>query len=172
MALASGRQFWPLDPRAEEIHIDDIAHALSNICRYGGHASQFYSVAEHSFYVSNFVPAELALTGLLHDAAEAYLGDIPRPLKGQPVMAGWREAETRLEAAIAERFGIELPMPAAVKDIDNRIIIDEWAALMPDFDADIGVSGQPLLVPIMGMSPEQARGMFLGRFEMLMRRRA
>ena len=171
MALASGRQFWPLDPRADEIHIEDIAHALSHICRYGGHSRRFYSVAEHSVLVSQLVPSEHALTGLLHDAAEAYLGDVPRPLKRQACMEGWREAEARLENAIAEAFGITLPMPDVVKEIDDRIILDEWSALMPRFDADIGVSGAPVGVPIIGMEPEKARGMFLARFDRLTGRR-
>ena len=117
--------------------------------------------------MSSFVPGEHALTGLLHDAAEAYLGDIPRPLKRQACMDGWRDAEQRLEAAIAERFGIELPMPEAVKEVDDRIILDEWVSLMPSFDADIGVSGVPFGIPIIGLEPERARGMFLARFERL-----
>lgn len=169
MAMASGRQFWPLDPRPDEIDIEDIARALSHICRYGGHCRKFYSVAEHSLLVSHFVPSEHAMTGLLHDAAEAYLGDIPRPLKKQPVMDGWFVAEQQLEAAIAERFGVTMPMPASVKEIDDRIILDEWEQLMPAFDADIGVSGEPVGARISCLVPDRARDLFLDRYRALTR---
>src|ERR1039457_118422 len=80
----SGLRFWPLDPNPEKILIDDIAHALAHQCRFGGHASRFYSVAEHSVHVSRLCPPEDALWGLLHDASEAYLVDLPRPLKQLP----------------------------------------------------------------------------------------
>jgi hypothetical protein len=77
----SGRQFWPLDPRVEDVHLEDIAHALSNVCRYTGHVREFYSVAEHSVHVSWSCEPEDALWGLLHDASEAYLADMARPVK-------------------------------------------------------------------------------------------
>lgn len=77
----TGRQFWPLDPKPEEVCIEDIAHALSQQCRYAGHTIRFYSVAQHSVEIALRVPRAAALWGLLHDAAEAYLVDLPRPVK-------------------------------------------------------------------------------------------
>ena len=77
----SGVIFYPLDPRPEEIRIEDIAHALSHQCRFAGHCREFYSVAEHSVRVSRELPQEFMLWGLLHDASEAYLVDLPRPIK-------------------------------------------------------------------------------------------
>lgn len=143
---ATGRRLDPFAPRADDIDIVDIATALSNICRYGGHVRRFYSVAEHSLHVAWQLPRELRLDGLLHDAAEAYLGDIPRPIKKAAGLAGWREAEAAVERAVAERFDIQYPMHPAVRAIDDRIILDEWAALKPPCD-DIGITGEPLGIP-------------------------
>ncbi len=99
----SGRQFWPLEPRAEDVAVEDIAHALSLLCRYGGHSSRFYSVAEHCVLVSH----KCGLHGLLHDAAEAYLLDIPRPVKA--LMPEYKWAEERVIVAIYEALGVTLP---------------------------------------------------------------
>jgi 5'-deoxynucleotidase YfbR-like HD superfamily hydrolase len=100
----TGGEIWPIDPRPEEINIVDIAQALSQQCRYAGHTTRFYSVAEHSVYISREVPAELALWGLLHDASEAYLVDIPRPLK--PYMPVYKHWERELMQVIAAKFGL------------------------------------------------------------------
>jgi len=138
MQSYTGKQFDPLNPDPALIDIDDIAHALSNICRFGGHSSRFYSVAEHSVLVAEELwnlhhDADLALAGLLHDAAEAYLGDIPRPLKYRPEFAFYRKAEARLEQMIAERFGLVFDVGVnEVKRIDNAILADEARAFMGD----------------------------------------
>jgi hypothetical protein len=101
----TGKHFTPFDPKIEAIDILDIAHALSNICRFGGHCSEFYSVAEHSILVSVLCPPELKLAGLLHDAAEAYLGDIPTPLKS----LAFRGAEIKLMEVIYRKYGCVKP---------------------------------------------------------------
>src|SRR5258708_302056 len=81
MQTYTGRAYWPADPRAEDVCIEDIAHALSLLCRYTGHCKRFYSVAEHSILISQVVPPEYAFFGLMHDAQEAYINDLARPIK-------------------------------------------------------------------------------------------
>ena len=126
----TGRQFWPLEPRAEDIDINDIAHALSNICRYGGHVERFYSVAQHCYLVSKVVPPELALYGLLHDASEAYLIDVPRPIKHGAGMELYRAAEKHLQAMIYRAFGLDPNEPEAIKTADNQLLRTEQRDLM------------------------------------------
>lgn len=136
----SGRRFYPLDPRPEDIAIEDIAHALSNICRFNGHCARFYSVAEHSLQVAFHVSWDktyvatlgTTLAALLHDASEAYLCDIPLPLKTMQVMAPYRAMEASVEAAIAERFGLPHPMPAVVKRHDQMALATERRDLIPN----------------------------------------
>lgn len=120
---SSGAQFWPMDPRPDEIRIMDIAHALSMQCRFAGHCIRFYSVAEHCVHLARAVSPENALWALLHDASEAYLVDVPKPVK--PYLAGYVEAEERLMRDIAERFGLPPSVPDEVKDADRRILTDE-----------------------------------------------
>lgn len=81
MQTYTGRKFWPLNPRAEEVYIEDIAHSLALSCRFNGHCKVFYSIAQHSVLVSQIVKPTQQLIALLHDSAEAYLGDIIRPIK-------------------------------------------------------------------------------------------
>lgn len=128
---SSGRRFYPEDPRHEDIIIEDIAHALSLQCRYGGHCLKHYSVAQHSVLVSRLCPPEDALWGLLHDAAEAYIIDIPRPLKKAPWMHGYRELEKRWMAVICEVFDLPLERPESVSKADEAILPLEAAAVMP-----------------------------------------
>lgn len=165
MQTATGRVFWPIDPRPEDVCIEDIAHALSQLCRYGGHCRYFYSVAQHSVLVSRALPDEHKLWGLLHDASEAYVIDVPRPLK--PFLTGYREAEDKVMEAIAERYGLSLPMPAEVKRIDSAILADEAAQIMGKPPRDWNLQEPPLGVEISPWSPELARCEFLFEFEKL-----
>jgi len=103
----TGRAFFPLDPRLEDIDIADIAYGLAGEMRFGNHAKQRYTVAQHSVLVSEQVPVQYALRGLLHDASEAYLGDIPRPLKVLDLFKGYREVEGVLEERIFTRFNVD-----------------------------------------------------------------
>jgi len=125
----TGKKFHPLDPDPSMIDIEDIAHALSNLCRYGGHVRRFYSVAQHSCLVGGAVPERFRAWGLLHDATEAYLVDMPRPIKNE--MPQYKLAETRLSHAICLRFGLDPVEPKAVKDVDTRILRNEAEALLP-----------------------------------------
>jgi hypothetical protein len=127
----SGVAFYPLDPRPDEIHIEDIAHALAMQCRFTGHVRRFYSVAEHSVRVSEVCDPNDALWGLLHDASEAYLIDVARPVKRMACMVPYREAEERLMQAIAERFGLAWPEPATVKHGDKCMLAIEARDMMP-----------------------------------------
>lgn len=129
MQVASGRKFWPLDPRADEIDIEDIAHALSMLCRFGGHVQKFYSVAEHSVWCSYVVPPWHAMQALMHDATEAYCVDIPRPLKRG--LSNYAEIEANIWSATCERFGLKPELHAEVKAADNAMCL-AGAAQAPD----------------------------------------
>lgn len=165
MQTYSGRQFWPLDPRADEVFIEDVAHALAMACRYGGHCERFYSVAEHSVLVSQVVPPEMALLGLLHDASEAYVADVIRPIK--PSLAGYKEIELRVWRAIADRYGLPYEMPAEIKLADNAVLLAESEQIMKPHPAPWCVPGEPAAVVVMGLHPGAAEFRFLTRFREL-----
>jgi hypothetical protein len=122
----TGRLIDPCAPDPAKIHIDDIAHALSLACRFLGHTDCFYSVAQHSVLVSELVPPPDALWGLLHDAAEAYLCDLPAPIKQAPGMWFYRSAEALLGRAVACRFGLPPEMPESVKLADRAVLATEF----------------------------------------------
>lgn len=128
--LHSGRKFDFMDIKNAPILIEDIAHALANTCRYGGHCPQFYSVAQHSVLVSHRVPREYRLQALLHDASEAYLGDVVKPLKN--LLPDYQEIEKKLEREIFKRFGVPATMAQCVKDADAVLLMEEqidlWSA--------------------------------------------
>jgi hypothetical protein len=123
MQTFTGRKFYPLNPKPENIDLRDIAHALALQCRFGGHCQVFYSVAEHSVRVCRALPAEHQPWGLLHDAAEAYLTDIPRPIKGR--FGDYRKFEADLLAAVGERFGLGPGPNETVMDMDNTLLATE-----------------------------------------------
>ena len=113
------------DFRAEDIDIEDIAHALSMICRFGGHCSRHYSVAEHSLLVAQMVPEEYRLSALLHDASEAYLGDVIAPLKRMPGMEGYCVLERKMEQLIEEKFGVRFVDDPIIKEADLKALYIE-----------------------------------------------
>jgi uncharacterized protein len=126
--LRSGALFDFLDPWSSNFTIEDIAHGLSNICRYAGQCRKFYSVAEHSIHVS-YVAQGFEYPALMHDATEAFLGDITRPLK--QLVPEFKRIETGVERAIFSRFGIEWPIPPDVKYADLKVLAAEQAQIMP-----------------------------------------
>lgn len=128
--LASGRFFYFDDPRPEDIDIRDIAAHLSRLCRWTGACKSFYSVAQHSVHVSNLVPPEFALVGLLHDATEAYINDVSRPLKRKNPAYKAYEHEV-LWPVIAKAFGIPTEIPPEVHAADNIALVTERRDLMP-----------------------------------------
>lgn len=163
---ASGRRFAPLDPDPAAIEITDIAHALSNICRYTGHVSHFYSVAEHCVHVSRLVPEKYALEGLLHDASEAYLADIAGPVK--PLLPDYCKAEKNLERAVATRFDLYYPWPEPVKRIDRDMLVMEGRKFMGLTDpTEWGLEPVELAVMVVGYPPVMARQMFMDRYHEL-----
>lgn len=170
LQTATGRQFWPADPRPHEVFIEDIAHALSLLCRYGGHCLRFYSVAEHSVLMSRAARQEQKLWALLHDASEAYVIDVPRPLK--PEITGYKEIEANVMRAICVRFNLHLGCPDGVKALDRAILVDEMRQNMaaPPAPWD-GLPDAPLGIKLQFWSPERARVEFLAEFEALMRAR-
>jgi 5'-deoxynucleotidase YfbR-like HD superfamily hydrolase len=163
----SGRYFDFIHPERSVFHFTDVAHGLSNICRFGGHTRHFYSVAQHSVLVSHLVPPTDAFAGLMHDAAEAFIGDIPKPLK--ELLPDYKAIEARVEKAVLQRFGLALPLPSSVKLADLMALALEQRELMPPHD-DKWALIEGLNVPellITPMSADEARLMFLTRFHEL-----
>jgi hypothetical protein len=176
---ASGQRFWPLDPRPADFDIHDIAHALAAVNRFNGHTRLPYSVAEHSVHVSYECCAMFALDGLLHDASEAYLGDVCRPLKQAEGMEAYGIYEDHMMDKIATRFGFAQrgqqfwQMPECVKRADEQLLATEARDLMPQ-DGPGGVrewrlSHEPL--PHLDLSrpwsPRVAKRRFLRRYRQL-----
>lgn len=132
----TGRLVDLRNPDADEIDISDIAHALASICRFTGQTGEFYSVAEHSVLVSREVPEELALAALLHDAHEAYIGDISRGMKGALWCDELQEANVELEAVnwriasiVRHRFGVSGDDHPEIDEADNRMAATEFFQL-------------------------------------------
>jgi hypothetical protein len=169
MQTVSGRMFWPLDPRAEEVDIYDIAVGLSNECRYAGQIEDHYSVAQHSVYVSYQTPVGLELEGLMHDAPEAYIKDIHRPLKRQ--LREYSPIEDGVWRAIAERFGLAEKLPHSIHLADNNVLLAEKEQIVGRSPAPWLVPGTPAPIKIELWTPRQARKAFLDRFHELYARR-
>lgn len=163
----TGIYFDPLDPVPDLIQVRDIAHSLSNQCRFTGHVRQFYSVAEHSVRCANFVldqldgGKELSLILLMHDASEAYLSDIARPVKHAAGFGDqYRLIEDGLQRAISEKFDLPYPFPDIVHAVDNALLAAEARDLMP---VSFGEFPSLLAYPetIYPMTPVQANAQFL-----------
>src|SRR5579859_6023200 len=177
LQTVSGRWVNPFDPDPAQIDIGDIARALANQCRFGGHCRPFYSVAQHSVHVSELVEerdgdVEDVFAALMHDAGEAYLGDMPHPIKHRsPLGAAFREAERHLERAIRERFRIKAEVPG-LKPADRALLATERRAFSaetwhwPELD---GI--EPLAIELRAWSPDEAERAFTRRYAELQGRR-
>ena len=166
--LFSGEQFWPLNPRAAEVTVGDIAHATALKCRYTGHCREFYSVAQHQWLMWHYAklagePPIVRKWMLLHDATEAYLPDVARPVKW--FLWAFRRYEHRLEKVIAERFGLPLPVPKVVKEYDLRILATERRDLMNKSKAWHATERvKPFPHPIYAASWQHSRDLLLSAF--------
>jgi len=168
MQTRSGVRFYVEDPRVEDVRLEDIVFALSNLTRFTGH-TEFYSVAQHSVHVSELVPRELELQALLHDAAEAYCGDMGRPLKhGAALRVVFAGIEERLLDVIGEAFGVRLwPLDALVTEADLRMVATEKRDLLLPMEWDRELPAGRV-ERIECWDPWTARGVFKGRIEAAM----
>jgi len=169
IATFTGKKFFLLEPRIEDIDIVDIAHALAHQCRWTGHCRFHYSVAQHCYYCSFIGPENEAFDRLMHDAAEAYIGDLNRPLKHYTEAGvAYRRQETIVQNAIAERFGFSKIEPSSVKIADNAMLYAEKKQIVGytfeepqeeihQYNFDTGIA-------IEQWSPKYAEEMFLKRF--------
>ena len=177
LQTVSGRFVNPFEPDPEQLDIGDIARALANVCRFGGHCRPFYSVAQHSIIVSELVEqrggdVEDVFAALMHDATEAYLGDMPHPIKHRsPLGTAFKAAEDHLESVIRARFGIKPDVPE-IKRVDRALLATERRALSgvawewPELE---GV--EALDVELVPREPDEAERAFLARFAELQAQR-
>lgn len=165
----SGNRFYPLEPRIDCVAIEDIAHGLAYQCRFNGQTKEFYSVAQHSLIVATLVPPHLRLAALLHDAAEAYLGDMVKPLK--VLMPSFALLEERVTDIIARTFGIDFSDYAPIKRADLIALATEKRDLMPHSVERWAyldhISALP--EPIVPLDPQAAKASFLAMFMQLSR---
>lgn len=166
----TGKQFSLQNIDRGRIDIRDIAHALSMTCRFGGHVEKFYSVAQHSVLVSRHVPSEYALEALLHDGAEAYLVDMPSPIKA--MLPGYAALEDKVQTEVYTRFNVfpDHFSHAEVKRVDKAILLDETKSVfaLHNFNHPMG-STKALGIDIDPLPPEEAKVLFLDRFAELTR---
>lgn len=170
MTTYTGLKVDPTNLRVRDVNIYDIAHALSNLCRFTGHTREFYSVAQHSVLVATNVPLWLGMEGLLHDAAEAYVNDLSRPLKHNPEMVAYVLAELRVESSVRARFGLPPVMSPEVKKVDNQLVVDEALSFMADTSWTEG--HERLFAPghrIQAWPPKLAKKIFLDAFFFLVK---
>ncbi len=174
---SSGRWVNPFDPDPAMLDPDDIARALANVCRFGGHTRAFYSVAQHSVIVSELVQerggdVEDVFAALMHDATEAYLGDMPHPIKHRsPLGAAFKEAEDRLEAVLQARFAIKPDVPE-IKRVDRALLATErgaFSSISWDWPELEGV--EALDLELVAWSPDEAARRFTERYAELSARR-
>lgn len=173
MQTRSGKMFYALDPQPGDILIEDIAHALSMLCRFGGHCNEFYSVAQHSVHVSELLPHHLKLSGLLHDATEAYLVDIPRPIKS--ALPEYKVIESRLAEVIEHALQPHVLEPLqfehpAVKAVDNIMLMTEARDLLNKHPAPWGLAHViPDPTPVVAWPQQLAESRFITAYLDLVR---
>lgn len=160
----SGMAFDLENPRPDMVSLEDIATALAYTPRFNGHTGTWYSVAEHSVWVSRIVPREDRLWGLLHDAHEAYTGDIVSPMKA--LLGNVREVERKIQDAICEYFDMSRDAPLSVHKADMQMLAAERVKFFEP--RDWGLTEAPADVSIEVWEPSLARGKFLWEFDRIM----
>lgn len=166
IATASGRYFNFLSPDHTEIALVDISTGLANTCRFGGQCQRFYSVAEHCVLMSYIVPEGFERMALMHDAAEAYTGDIPKPLK--QLLPDFAVIEERVEAAVAYAFCLPEKMPPEIKLADRQMLCAEQMQVMGNTDEWVHTqSTEPAQIAVQFWSPSRAKKEFSDRFKAL-----
>jgi hypothetical protein len=166
MNTISGEPFYLAQPERSKVNVQDIAYGLSNLCRFAGQMIEFYSVAQHCVVVSSLMPTpELMLQGLLHDAVEAYTGDITSPMKA--LMNGYKEAiEVPIEREIFRQLGVAFPMDPEVKKGDLIALTTEIRDLMNGHLWQPGLP-EPMKNRLIAWPPETARMTWLWRYNKL-----
>lgn len=154
-----------MNPTVDDIDILDAAHSLSNLCRFTGHCTSFYSVAQHSVLVS-YLCKNYPLWGLLHDFSECMTGDCNTILKYSLGMKGFRQIEHRIMNVVCTKFNLVQPEPAEVKFADRRILLAEKRDLLEPNDVEWqGFDDvEPYPFKIEPWSPAEAKTRFLARF--------
>ena len=164
VSTRSGRRVALLNPSPSQIAIGDIAHGLAHQCRFNGQTNKFYSVAQHSVLVASILPRELRLAGLLHDASEAYLGDIVQPLK--ELLPDYQAIEAKFCEVLGTRFNVDLQPNDAIRHADLVVLATERRDLMPmdtaDWSSIAGIT--PLSRTIKPLAPETAAAQFMDLF--------
>lgn len=170
----TGKKFYALDPREADICIEDIAHSLAHQCRFTGHPKRFYSVAQHSIELSVYSqlrgePDSASLYWLLHDAHEAYVGDMSSPMKQNleelGLLEAWNKVVHNINGVIFKKYGI---LDAVIRDdYDKRILLDEKKEFFPDSKNNWGLDLVPLGISIDVMSDKMSEYLFLKRFKQL-----
>ncbi len=163
----SGKYINFVETADNVVLVTDIAHALSQVCRFAGHTREFYSVAQHSVLVSQIVAPEFALQALFHDATEAYIGDVTRPLKA--LLPAYRAIEARLQDDIFAKLGLPPKIPSEIKQADLVLLATEQRDLMPWHGDEWACIAQisPLPDRIVPWESRLAMGMFLDRYREL-----
>jgi hypothetical protein len=177
LQTVSGRWVNPFDPDPDQLDASDIARALANQCRFGGHSRVFYSVAQHAVIVSEVIErrggdVEDVFAALMHDATEAYLGDMPHPLKHRsPLGAAFKQAEDSLEQALRDRFHIKADVPE-IKRVDRALLATERRAFSSEDWHWPELEGvEPLELELEALSPDEAAEAFARRYAELEARR-
>lgn len=159
----SGKRIFFNEPEKNEYDIGDIAHGLSHVCRWAGHTRTMMTVAQHSCIVADllWLDKEIALQGLMHDAAEAYLGDVTNPLKS--MLPDYQKIEQEFDKALANSFNYSVPFHSLVKHADRMALAQECRDLFNGFVTSLELPDPPDK-PLVCWAPHMAREQFMYRY--------